>query len=423
MRQIEKKVLNRVPKHPIFMPCLDEALEVLGQQIILSVDEAGELLKTLGLSSVNFHPLSLISVAKICGRQPTFDIRKLLNKEFIFTCQLPNYRCVNKFVSIAKKQASASGVTNIQEVIDECQSNHVDIQLEDAENIIHRLPEFRFLYKEWFWYPVGTRNRLRNVAIKMLSVVAPIHISVIREGAERSYRGRRDRGPNSWPLVVPDRHTIESFFRDHNEFVADSNGNISPTRSLDYRECLDETEQIFVDVLRSTQSGVINRASFAKECIELGMNRNTFNTYLSFSCILSNVGKDIWTLRGARIMPFDVEAVRKLNSERVKLRRVLKFGWSRSGNLWVAVRIPDYEHQLVFGVPADIKKLLIDKKFNAVDEQNVGCGSIVVNQQGSSYGYDSFLNRKCIDEDDILLIEFDLVGHTCVLTLCSEGVY
>jgi hypothetical protein len=49
-----------------------------------------------------------------------------------------------------------------------------------------------------------------------------------------------------------------------------------------------------------------------------------------------------------------------------------------------------------------------------------GCGNITINDTGMSYGYGPFIRRHGLDENDVLLVEFDLSEHIATLTTVDE---
>jgi hypothetical protein len=48
------------------------------------------------------------------------------------------------------------------------------------------------------------------------------------------------------------------------------------------------------------------------------------------------------------------------------------------------------------------------------------CGTISINDAGVSYGYGAFIRRYGIDENDILLVEFDLANQIVTLATTDD---
>jgi len=421
MRQLQKRTTDRLPQHAVYMPSLDEALELVRDQAPLDLEDASKLLRDSGLTSTEFGPESLLSAAVACGRTAPFEIERIRGRARIVTTAHQAY--AGTLVSIAHRQAGASGASNIEEVLAEASAGGLDLDADTVREVLTSYSDLEFLEDDWFWYPKGKleRNRLRNVTRKMLAVASPIHVSVLREGVWREYRYRGARGLGTWPLIVPPRSVMRRFFEVHPEFTINQEGLVSPTKPLDYRLELMATEQVFVDVLRSSPACVLDRASCARGCMERGMNQNTFSVYLTYSPVIAHLGTDIWSLRGVQVDPSAVEAVRKANAARPRERRVIDHGWTEDGGLWVAVRLPSlFGRGFVFGMPGAIKRLVAGREFPASDDKGTPSGTVRVSEDGTSHGYGPFLSRRGADEADILLVEFNLAAGTSVLRLGDE---
>ena len=191
---------------------------------------------------------------------------------------------------------------------------------------------------------------------------------------------------------------------------------------LDYRIELSATEQILVDVIRSSPTWVLDCSSYALRCINRGMNQHTFSVYLTYSAVTAHVSTDIWTLRGLQVDPAAVEALRAANAEQPREKRVLDYGWTPEGRLWVGVRLPDLRSvaSFIFLMPSAMRCLVADGEFSAFSESGLPSGNIRVTEDGQSWGYGSFLERSGADEGDIFIVEFDLSEHTALLRLGDD---
>jgi hypothetical protein len=134
------------------------------------------------------------------------------------------------------------------------------------------------------------------------------------------------------------------------------NDLVKPVDPLDYRLELALNDALLVDVLRSSLACVLDRSSLAAACARRSMNDNTFSLYLTYSTAILHLGIDIWSLRAVRVDPAAVEAVRAANALRERERRVLDYGWTPEGQLWVAARLPaTHGWNFVFGIPGAIR--------------------------------------------------------------------
>jgi hypothetical protein len=422
LRQIQKRFVDHLPNHPIFMPQLDAAIAAIREAAPLTVGRASELLRDRGIAARAFHPKSLMGAAELCRRPQPFEIDFSSGVARVVVEHRQDLERV--WLSVAYKQAGASGATNIQEVLAEVTSRTpANIEETDVRRFLQDCSGIEFLSGDWFWHKDGVpdRNRLRNVTRKMLSVAAPIHVGELREGVQRHYRIRGTRGHAGWPLLTPPRVVLEAFYRAHPEFAVDSASRVSPVMQLDHRMELNPTERILLDALRSSPACLLDYGSFGRACAEAGMNPNTFSQYLSSSPVIAHLGTDLWSLRGIRVDPASVEVLRQANAARPREKRIIDHGWKVTGDLWFAARLPELQSPLVLGVPSAIRRYVAGRSFPATDEQGLSAGTVRLNADGTaSYGYSAFLARCGADQDDILLVAFRLTEGTVTLQLIGD---
>jgi hypothetical protein len=423
VRQLQEKVSNRmaVISFPVFMPALDEALRALAEASPLSVDSAGAFLKKRGISSIEFDPECVIAAAITCGRTPPIQLQTVKKKTIVAAAAIQD---ADTILRVAYRQAHASGASNVGEVTAEMTADKITVDEGAVRHVLRAFSEVQFLEEEWFCHRPANpeRDRLRNVTRKMLSVASPIELGVIREGLRREYRYRGHRGVKTWSLLVPPRSVLRAYYQAHPEFIVEDGDMVKPVEPLDYRVELGLNGSILVDVLRSSPACVLDRANFATECLRRSMNINTFSIYLSYSPVILHLGKDVWSLRGVRVDPAAVEAVRKANALRRKEKRVLDYGWTPGGQLWLAARIPATHDaaNLVVSVPGAIRHYISGRQFDASDEDGVSYGLIRVNDEGASYGFTPFLRQRGADEGDMLMAEFDLTKNMALLRLGDD---
>jgi Sigma-70, region 4 len=422
IRQLQERILNRmkVITFPVYMPALDDALSVLRASSPINVAEAAQLLKAKGVTDKEFHPACIISAAEICGRRPPICLQTVNERTIVTTTEFPNADAV---LYTAYRQAQASGASNIAEVVAELKSKAIETDEPTASHVLRQLSDVQFLEGQWFCHrPKNSeRDRLRNITRKMLSVAAPIELGEVREGVRREFRYRGYRGMKTWSLIVPPRSVLRGYYNDHPEFTIDSRDLVNCVNPLDYRKELSSNDAILVDALRSSPACILDRSSLWTACARRSMNNNTFSLYLSYSPVIIHLGTDIWSLRGVKVDPAAVEAVRNANALRPKEKRVLDHGWTPDGQLWMATRLPASNHgNRVFGIPGPIKRYLVGRQFAIKDDDGVSHGALRINDEGSSYGFAPFLRRRGADEGDILIAEFNLSSGEALLRLGND---
>lgn len=422
MRQLQEKVSDRLKAISFrpYLPALDKAMQVLAEASPVTVDAASSLLKSKGVSMVSFHPSCVIAAASACSRTAPIWLETAGKRTIVAATATRN---TDAILRIAYRQAHASGTSNLGEVAAELQSLGIDTDETAVGHALRKFPDVQFLEESWFCHRSDNpeRDHLRNVTRKILSVASPIELTAIREGVRREYLYRRCRGIKSWSLLVPPRSVLRAYYKMHPEFLIDGDDLVKSVDPLDYRMELALNDSIMVDVLRSSPTSALDRASFAWECERRSMNMNTFSIYLTYSPIIAHLGTDIWSLRGIRVDPTAVEAVRTANALRQREKRVLDHGWTAEGQLWVATRIPGvHVANVVVGIPGAIKRYLAGRQFKALDDDGVSHGSIRINDEGSSYGFGPFLRQRGADEGDILIAEFDLAHSAALLRLGDD---
>jgi hypothetical protein len=126
-------------------------------------------------------------------------------------------------------------------------------------------------------------------------------------------------------------------------------------------------------------------------------------------------------LRGIKVDPAAVEALRQANAATPREKRVIDHGWTGSGDLWLAARLPEIPSGFVLGIPSAIRRFIAGREFPATDELGLNAGIVRINADGTvSYGYGQFLTRYGADQDDLLLITFRLTEEKAILRLISD---
>jgi hypothetical protein len=419
LRQLQDRTKRSMPNHPVLMPALDRALEVLKADAPISVESASQILVARGVSQDPFHPMSVIKAAIELGRTPGIQIEDVGGAKMVVRSE--DAEVSAGVATIALRQARASGASNLLEVAAEADETGLGANEMLIEAALSNHPDIEFLDSRWFWCP-GRTTRLENVSQKMLSVVSPIGLSTLREGVRRQYRFLKTRGNSGWPLAVPPRSVLQAFYSASSSFRVDDNGSVSSTKTLDYRTILSPSEQVLVASLRTAATGVVDRSTLMRDCVARGLNQNTLTVLTTYSPLLEHLGTDLWCLRGLQVDPAAVEYLRKSKAARPRERRVLDYGWTEGGSLWVGVRLPHRIEDLHVGLPAAVKRFVVGRDFIATTERGTVCGKIRVYENGTSWGYDDFLARSGADEGDVLLAKFDLTRPSVTLILGDDDL-
>ena len=108
---------------------------------------------------------------------------------------------------------------------------------------------------------------------------------------------------------------MQALYGAHPGFAIDALSRVQPATPLDWTTELGKNDRIFVDVLRASWTGVLDRASFQEACAARGMTARTFGSSIASSAVLDHPMADVWCLRGTRVSPITVAALRHAKGE------------------------------------------------------------------------------------------------------------
>lgn len=421
IRQLEVKTRKSLPSAPLLLPALEKALSVLADAAPLQVEAAVQLLMQRGLTKIRFDPQSVIAAATDLGLQPQICLTE--TKGLMFVTSTEGSSSVARILTVARRKSGASGAVSCADVAALISRDFkAECSADEVARVLAASPSFRQILSGWFWATdiAPGRSRLVNLCRKMLSVTSPISVDRLRDGMKRVFRFRNISSPTQFELRVPPRAVLEELLKAHPDFSMNGDGRVSCVTPLDYRVELGEGDRVLVDVIRSSPSGVLDRATILSECVKRGLNQQTVNVDLTYSCIIEHVDTNIWTLRGSDINPAAVEALRAANALRPRERRVMDFGWTRSGCLWIGAVVPPAVQSFVVGCPAGGRPFVAGQKFSAQMHDGTPCGTIGVTDDGTIYGLAPFSQIAGADPGDILVLEFDLTTQVVTLLLGDD---
>ena len=432
VRQIEAKVLKRLPGHPVFLPKLDDAISLLEGSAPIPTFHAAQVLADHKISKGSFSINSLLNTAQLLGRETTLSIKTVKGQPVVVSKSTD--RIVGTIIRTARALAGQAGVASVFQVGDKLAGVaeiahliHMDSQQaseDDIRRVLRGYKECEFLGEDWFWFtdiPEG-RNRLTNLTKKILSVASPQPVSSVREGVRRAFSYRSKTTARYRGLTVPPQSVMANFFQRHPDFRLNQD-ELDLVKPLDFRMSIGAGEQVIIDVMRALSKGVLDRKTLVEACVARGLNESTVSVYTSYSPLLEHIGLDLWKLRGVHVDPAVVEAVREHNQLRSRETRLLEYGWTPNGKLWIAWKLPGIVSGLVLGIPGAVRRYLCGRSFPVLaKDSGRTLGEISINEGGSSYGYGPFLRYAGADQSDTLLAEFDLAKSDVQLSITDSDL-
>jgi YD repeat-containing protein len=410
VRQIVQRWSQRL--QDAYLPQVARAVQLLTERAPLTANDAARLLIDLRLCTVPMHPAALEAAARLVGYEVTFQLDSADGIDYV---RAQGVAGIGPIFLTARREAGRVGVSNVEEVEARLQAEGHQYPAGAVQGALHSSTKIEFLQDDWFWVPdiPPDRNRLRNVTQRILSVTSRLDVATIRHGIRRHYRFKQID-------LVPSTSVLTAFYRAHPEFVVHDDGSISSRSPLDYRHVLGPAESAFVNALRASPTGLMDRTDLERAVTERGVNPSTFSVFTTYSPILDHPALNVWCLRGQVIDPAEVEALRAVAASRDRRQRTLEYGWDEDGRLRLTADLANI-HSPVIYIPVGISRYVAGRQFEAKTQEGTPAGTISVDDSsGASWGYGPFLRRRGAEPGDSLTIRFNLVSGTVTLSLDDE---
>ena len=421
IRQIEKKILDRLQQgdYPTFMPRLNEAVSLLNSSIGVNVLEYSDILQYKGITSSPVSADAIILFAKMCNLDGAdIEIKRISDKSRIISKDNLN---VNRIFIICRRLFSRNGIADITVA-----ARHFDTNAAEFTKLAKGLLDNTTMWKaldddKRWWVPTDdikhSRNRLINIARKVLCVSNPVSVDELREGYLKAARLRNSSNEvysGEWEISVPSRSAMLLFFKQNDGFTV--NGEmISTDEILDYRLELGDVERTMVEVFLNSSTGVLRRNDILRECVKRGINENSLMIYTTYSPIIQHLAQETFKLIGKFVPVEALNAHQAALSQKIRTKRILVSDW-KNGRIRLCIRCPEQITGMVVGAPSSVRDLLKSKKFEAYDLEDNRMGTIGSNEDGVMWGMGTFCAANGLEENDILTVEFDIASMKAYLS-------
>ena len=253
------------------------------------------------------------------------------------------------------------------------------------------------------------RNRLLNVIQKILSVSGTISINELRSGIQRCYRMKG---------FAPTRSVLREICKT-SSFTSVLDNKVSSLVQLDPSLELGEIELMFFRCFEA-HGLILDRDTIESECLELGMNANTFGVYLSYSPIIAHVGRAVYSLIGADI---PVGTIERIRPEFSKSKVLLDYGWTDQGKIFITYKLSKPTLRAGFvTLPAALSDILTGSHTLYGPAGIVHYG-VVKYMSDRVTGLHTFFLRSGAEESDILKLLIDLRESKVRAFLESDEFY
>ncbi len=297
VRQITSKFREKIQRAHPFTPTLKRTIGFISERLPATAEDIETELQRIGLTQAQFRIEGVVSAAEV------FDI----SVPFIIEGH-PGIRTVVRhedtglavsIVRMARRCASHVGLSKVADLCDRVgEEGRTPIEGAVVKRVLQSLTSLHWLddQSEWFRFDDVRRNHLVTLVTKVLSVAPRIHVSELRAAIANDPRGLGFAPPKSVVLefcITACNCRIEG---DH----------VIANRPPSVAEALSKLEQIAYSVL-AKEGPILHRSDFERKCIERGMNRHTFLNYIGRIPILARYAPGVYGLRGAPVVPGDVE--------------------------------------------------------------------------------------------------------------------
>jgi len=319
VRQIAAKVSRKIRKRSLVTPFLIKAAILIRQSCPATAPTLNKKLREAKISTREIHPLG---VAKACEM---FEIPLGLTVINLGESSLYSIEDIEipfvEFQREARRRTSANGCLNFNALCHEL--GILDLYGERIWSLLSDTKEFVWLNDErsWFYSSRPTRNRLLNLASKVLYACPKLRSNELRRAVVKSRRLE----------VKPPVEVLERLVQASGLATIEEGYLVADQRSVEPLEP-GSIEDKFVNILRD-HGPAISGSEFEEHCIQAGINPISFYIYRSMSPVVSQLVPGVYSLVGATAPPGMIE---EIASKSRKSTRITERGWDKEGQLWCA---------------------------------------------------------------------------------------
>jgi hypothetical protein len=395
----------------VFAPVLDRALAFLAERVPAVADALTAEFHAAGFTKCGLPLESVREAAGFLSREIPFDLVAVGDTRLAVDPQ-----CVElpkTIVQTAKRAVLSYGATTLGDVASEVAEQagaRVDPRL--IQVTLEAMPDFSWLDRRRGWFQLESLPQygLPNMIEKVLAVTGRIEVSKLREAVARYRRSGRK---------VPPPRVLAEFCRQMPGVRVEGNTIVGdPPR--DWREVLAGVEAGMVRVLKE-HGPVMERGAFEEHCIAGGMNRFSFNAIIMCSPVITQYGRSVYGLLGAKVDRRTVRALARRRHSGSSVRVLRDYGTTGDGHVYLAYRLSKAAISGgVITVPAAMKDKIHGKfAIRTADGDEAGT---LVSKNGCAWGLGPVLRGHHAEPGDHLLILFDGKAREALVQIGDQRV-
>lgn len=411
IRQVCVRAVKRNRRMKVFAPVLDRALTFLGQRIPIAADHLKAQFDEAGFSRCRLSLETVQQAAGFLSREPVFELVTVGDTRLAVppgTSQIP--RAV---IQVAKRAVLSYGATTINEIAlessEQCGSK-VDPAI--VVETLRTLSDFKWLDQKHGWFQLESLPQygLPNMIEKILSVTGQIDIAKLRAAIAR-YRRTGRRTPPCRVLLefcrqMPDVRVEGSLI------IAD------PPR--DWEKVLGGVEAGMVRVLRE-HGPVMERGEFEEFCIRNGMNRFSFNAIIMCSPVITQFGRSVYGLLGAKVDRRMIQSLAARRTGAIATKVLRSYGQTDDGRIYLAYQLSKAAISGgVITVPAAMKDQ-VEGKFAIRTADGHDSGTLV-SKNGCAWGLGPVLRGHNAQPGEYLVILFSTLDREATISIGDESI-
>jgi Sigma-70, region 4 len=408
VRQIVADFKKRAGRRRIQIPVFRRACALIESNVPSTESRIREKLRSQHITAVDFDCTGILATLALLGEQPFFRKGTVGNTDFLGAPHM--LELLQRIPRICGAIVSAFGCGHIEHILSDLEIGSDQDTAKDAVvTVLETLPAIRWLNpgKEWFTIADAKRNRLANVVRKILCVSQTTLLSELRAAIKREYR---------LDGFAPPRKVLKEFC-DTLPFCRAEGEHVIAVAPLPISDNLGQVEQCFHKIFLR-HGPVMSLSAFRDECLQCGMNTNTFYKYLTYSPIVCRLAREVYSLVGAKIPPGTVEETATQIDRRPT---IVDSGWNDSGHLWIAYRLNIVNQRTgVFTVPASFRGMVVGQFF--VQSSGTGSRNVISVEGDRLLGLHRPLAMRGGEPGDTVTVTFDLQRQAAEISLREDVV-
>lgn len=411
IRQVCVRAVKRSRRVQVFAPVLDRALAFIAHRLPLAADRLKAELDEAGISRRGLSLEIIQQAANFLAREPVFELVAVGETRLAIpagTAAIPRI-----VIQVAKRAVLSYGATTIADIAAECAEQcgqKVDPAL--VVETLETLGDFKWLDQKhgWFQLECLPQYGLPNMVEKIVSVTGQIDVGRLRGAIDR-YRRTGRRTPPGRVLLEFCRQ-MPGIRTEGNMIIADP--------PLDWQKVLGGVEAGMVRVLKE-HGPVLERGEFEEHCIRNGMNRFSFNAIIMCSPVITQYGRSVYGLLGAKVDQRTIQALSARKAGVLPTKVLRSYGQTDDGRIYLAYQLSKAAISGgVITVPAAMK-VAVEGKFliRTADGQESGT---LVSKNGCAWGLGPVLRSHNAQPGEHLIILFHTLDHEALISIGDENL-